>query len=358
MRKYRQAAAIILLVIGIALMMMPSSVPPMAVIPVFIAAAVLLALSSRSSHYFGKASKIIRSRDISRFPEAVRYLNKAIDAGMPDNYLVIAASVLMQYGDMDKAKEALSPLTSNRKKDIAALAKITLSMYYYANGDMDEAIRLCESARDDDGSVDRNLYVNLAVYYLRTGDRKNYRKNVKEALSRYPSSPAVIDSQAIVYMLDGRWDLAGASLFAIFNTTEPSFADPYVHMAMVHMHYGEIAKARDELEKAGSTLFTNISVYTPEDIGKMKDALSRNDEAIPLIRAMESDIDNAASGRIPGWTKGEVTDSLTLIPGFPPEPDFQETALPKKDIVDDNEDDVNTDLTEADERWLEKHKED
>ena len=272
MHRYKQTPAIVLLVIGIALMMMPS-VPRALVLVMLAAAAVLMVFASRSSYYFNKASKIIRTKEVARFPEAVGYLNKAIDAGLPDDYLVIAASVLMQYGDKEKARTALVPLLDSKKKQTAALAKITLSMYYFVSDDIEEAIRLCESARDDDGSADRNLYVNLAVYYLRAGDRKNYRKTVKDAVSRYPSSPAVVDSQAILYMLDGRWDLAGATLFAIFDTISPSFADPYVHMAMVHMHYGEIGKARKELEKAEATLFTNISVYDPEDYGSHYNAI-------------------------------------------------------------------------------------
>ena len=356
MGKYKQAPALVLLVIGFGLSMI-ESVPRTLVLIVLGAAAVLLAIASRSSYYFSKASKIIRAKDLSRFPEAVGYLNKAIDAGMPDNYLVIAASVLMQYGDLEKAKNALLTITDSKKKDIASLAKITLSMYYFANDDLEEAIRLCESAKED-GSTDRNLYVNLGVYYLRTGDRKNFRKIVKEAVSRYPSSPAVVDSQSIIHMLDGRWDLAGASLFAIFDTINPSFADPYVHMAIVHMHYGEIGKARAELEKAEATLFTNISVYKPETIRKMREALETGDEIIPLIKAIENDIPAAASGLVPEWGKGEPTDERTILPGFPEEPDFKKEVLPEKDIVDDEDDDINTDLTDDDEKWLEKHKED
>ena len=354
MRKYKQVPAIVLLLIGFGLSMI-EAVPRSLILAILIAAAVLLCFSSRSSYYFSKASKIIRAKDVSRFPEAVGYLDKAINAGMPDNYLVIAASILMQYGDQEKAKNALIPVTSSKKKDIAGLAKITLSMYYFANGDLDEAIRLCESAKEDDGSTDRNLYVNLGVYYLRQGDRKNFRKNVKEAVSRYPSSPAVIDSQSIVHMLDGRWDLAGATLFAIFDTVTPSFADPYVHMAFVHMHYGEIEKARQELEKAGSTLFTNISVYQPDEIEKMRKALETGDEILPFINAVESDICASSSGLMPEWGKGEPTEERTLLPGFPAEPDFKKEVLPEKDIVDDEDDDINTDLTDEDERWLEKH---
>ena len=355
MHRYKQTPAIVLLVIGIALMMMPS-VPRALVLAVLAAAAVLMVFASRSSYYFNKASKIIRTKEVARFPEAVGYLNKAIDAGLPDDYLVIAASVLMQYGDKEKARTALVPLLDSKKKQTAALAKITLSMYYFVSDDIEEAIRLCESARDDDGSADRNLYVNLAVYYLRAGDRKNYRKTVKDAVSHYPSSPAVVDSQAILYMLDGRWDLAGATLLALFDTINPSFADPYVHMAMVHMHYGEIGKARKELEKAEATLFTNISVYDPEDISRIRETLDKDDEVIPMIRAFENDIASAASGCIPSWEKGDTTDAGTsLIPGFPAEPDFKKEALPEKDYVEDEDEDISTDLTDADERWLERH---
>ena len=354
MRKYKQVPAIVLFVIAFGLSTL-DAVPRAIILVLLAAAVVMLALSSRSSYYFSKASKIIREKDISRFPEAVGYLNKAIDAGMPENYLVIAASVLMQYGDQEKARKALESVVESRKKETAALAKITLSMYYFANDEIEKAIELCESAKED-GSTDRNLYINLGVYYLRIGDRKNFRKNVKEAVSRYPSSPAVIDSQSIVYMLDGRWDLAGAALFAIFDTLTPSFADPYVHMAFIHMHYGEIAKAREELEKAESTLFTNISVYQPEMIEKMKKALETSDEIIPLIQAIENDITAASSGLIPEWTKGESTDERTHLPSFPEEPDFKKAVLPEKDIVDNDDEDVNTELTEADEKWLERHK--
>ena len=65
---------------------------------------------------------------------------------------------------------------------------------------------------------------------------------------------------------------------------------------------------------------------------------------------------SAASGCIPSWEKGDATDAGTsLIPGFPAEPDFKKEALPEKDYVEDEDEDISTDLTDADERWLERH---
>ncbi len=346
-KKYMQIPAIVLLVVAIALSLVDSIPAPIILIPLLIAVALFIK-SSRGSYYFGKASKIIKEKDLARYPEAVAYLEKAIDAGMPQNYLMIAASILMQYGDMERAKNELLPITNNKDKKVRALAKITLSMYYYVNDDINEAIRLCESAKDDDGSTDRNVYVNLTVYYLTAGDRKAYRKTVKEAVPRYPSSPAIIDAQAILYMLDERWDLAGATLYAIFDTANPTFADPYVHMAMVHLHYGNFEAAITELEKAEDTLFSNISVYNAEDITRLKEAI-KGEEKAKAARVICENVEKSASGTFVDWSDAEP------IKAFPEEPEFKKIVIDRKDDVSDDDEDINTDLTEDDEKWLEKH---
>ena len=354
LRKYQQWPAIALLVLAIVFMVTPS-VPPFIVFILLIASAVLFFISSRGSYYFSKAYKIFKAGNFARYEEGLGYIRKAVKAGMPDNYLVIAASVMMQYGDIEEAKKVLDPLVGSKDKQTAALAKITLSMYYFAYDDLERAIELCESARDDDKSEDRNLFVNLSIYYLKSGKRKDFRKCVKDAMSRFPSSPAVADMQAMMFMIDERWDLAGGMLYAMFESMTPSFADPYVHMAMVYLHYGEIEKARKELDKAAGAIFTNISMYRREDIEAIRKALETPDEALECTLAINGNASAVAAGIRPEWHKGESIDDLSVLPGFPPEPDFHKAATPAKDDVEGESGEVNTELTEADEKWLERH---
>ena len=353
-KKYQQWPALAVLVAAIASTFV-DGMPPTIVLVLLIISAVLFIISSRGSKYFNKAQRIIAARDLSRYPEAIGYLEKAIKAGMPDSYLVIAASVLMQYGDMEKARQALVPLLESKDKQTAALAKITLSLYWFANDDLERAIELCESARDENGSTDRNLCFNLAVYYLRAGRRKDFRKCVKDALTRYPSSPAISDMQAVLFMLDERWDLAGSMLYAIFDSTSPTSAEPYVHMAMTYLHYGMIEKAREELEKADAAHFTNISIYSSEDIEKLMKALEDPEEIMAAAAAVNSSTMATAAGIMPSWNRGEAASVLSVLPGYPELPDFRSIAIQPKDDADEGRSDVNTELTEADEKWLKRH---
>ena len=354
LRRYQQWPAIAVLVLAIVLMVTPS-VPPFIVFILLIASAVLFFISSRGSYYFSKAYKIFKAGNMARYEEGLGYIIKAVKAGLPDNYLVIAASVMMQYGDIEEARRILEPLVDSKDKQAAGLAKITLSMYYFACDDLDKAIELCESARDEDKSEDRNLFVNLSIYYLKSGKRKEFRKCVREAMTRFPSSPAVADMQAMMFMADERWDLAGGILQAMFETVTPSFADPYAHMAIVYLHYGEIGKARREMEKAAGAIFTNISMYRRDDIEAMKEALGTPDEAKECALAINASATAVAAGIRPEWQKGEMIDDLELLPGFPPEPDFRKAATPARDDVEGESGEVNTELTEADEKWLKRH---
>ena len=89
LRKYQQWPAIALLVLAIVFMVTPS-VPPFIVFILLIASAVLFFISSRGSYYFSKAYKIFKAGNFARYEEGLGYIRKAVKAGMPDNYLVIA----------------------------------------------------------------------------------------------------------------------------------------------------------------------------------------------------------------------------------------------------------------------------
>lgn len=353
MRKYHTLPALILLAVSIVLLMI-ESVPKAAALTVLVIAALLLVYLSRGNLYFSRAVNIVRGNKKEKYPKAIDLFTKALKAGLPSKFAVVAASMLLQNGKAEEAKGYLEPLTKDSDASIAAEASVTLSMYYWYIKDLDKAIELCENVKEK-GKADKNLYINLATYYLKAGRTRDFKDLMKEIdIGKYKSA-AMIDFNAVNALLEKNWRRAGQLLTALLDGPQPSFADPYVHLAMVYLHYGKLDEALKYLTAGQGTRFNATSIYQKEDIDRLVSALQSPDENLSAALAVNRHTLDMVNGSIPSWSKNTGDD---IKHSFPELPDFfgELEEADEEAEAEDERDDVNTDITDEDEEWLKRHK--
>ena len=188
---------------------------------------------TRGNIIYSKAIKALRGKGKGESAEAL--FEKALRTGIPDNYVIFASSILLAGKSNETAAEALRILAESKDDRTRGQAKSVLSMHYWFSGDHEKAIELTESAIYEDGLKDRNTYTNICCYYLKEGKTDKFRKLVGEV---HDNSPVFTHFKAVSYMLEGKYREAGVLLAKLFNESSPSYADPYINYAVVHLHYG------------------------------------------------------------------------------------------------------------------------
>ena len=356
MKRYRNLPGIILLVISVILLsneQIPAWIPLVALV----LSSALLVWGARGNYYFSKAVKLFQSGGDGK--KTLECFEKALKAGISDQYTVIAASVLLRANMSENAKEALEPITKGSNDKRAAEAKAVLSIYYWYHGDIDRAIELCESAKEGPGKRDKNIYVNLCTYYLSKGDIRSFRENLKAGIGIDDGSPAIIDFRAVSYILEGNYKAAGAIITDMLDKSTPAFSDPYIHLAMAYLFYGERDKAIDAIGRARDTVCHMTSIYKREDIEKLEAAIRDDWQVIPATEAILGNPLMFINGRLPDWERAAEPFTGMMLPETHGGLDLQEP--PVLTIVEDvaeepkDSDDVDTDLSESDEEWIRRH---
>lgn len=355
--KYKQGISVIILITVFILVV---AIPLTNIIKLILMAAalVVIALNSRGNAYYAKANKIINSKNMARMNEAVVLYMKAVKAGISTNYQLMAGTIILQYGDIEEGKKILSRLTNDGNKDIRCVSKLSLSMYYWIKKDLNKAIDLCVETKDE-GYRNHNLYVNLATYYLCSDNQKQFQKIVKEASSNNMLSVPLIDLQAAYYMLQGNWNTAGGLLTKLFKQVTPSFPDPYVHMAQIKLHYGNVKDAIEYLKSGLDSIFSNTVLFQKKELEDMLRGLENEDTRLAWAEGINSSTRILINGKLPEIEPISKKCSTLLLPGYPAEPDFKlqkdTPSIMARNVNEDDERDVDTDLNEQDEIWLKKH---
>ena len=348
LRKFRQTALIACLFIGM-LLLMQKNIPSTVSIVFFSVALVLVIWNSIGTFYYSKAAKLLQKRSKENYEKAIPYLEKAVKWGVNENGQLSAGTLMIQYGDMEKGKEILEALTKGSK--MKEEAKISLSMYYWVKKDLDKAIELCLEAREK-GKKDKNLYVNLCTYYMEKGDLKEYRKYTKECNDLSLATPATLDLEASFYMMAGDWKKAGEHLKSIFDKTVPGYKDPYIHNAMVLLHYGDWEGAVKNLRAISTnTVDSNISVYTQKEIEEIIDLIIDENTRWGMLEIVDKAPETFIKGQMPQPRKGLEKPETPALPSF-----VEESVGPMAtEIQDEDSQDIDTSLNDDDEEWLKRH---
>ena len=338
-----------------------TNIPAWGKIAFFIVPLVMVTINSKGSRLMGKANQLIQKRDNSLIPQAIELYTEALRAGVTDNFQMIAATMLIQHGDPEVGRKYLEPLTTNPKKDIRCPAKISLSMYYWIKKDLGKAISLCEEVRDENYR-NRNLYTNLCTYYIDRGNTKEFEKLLKEAVSTGNVGVPIYDLEAVSSMLKNNYQRAGEILTSLLASIEPSFPDPYIHMAVVKLHYGNVRDAIELMKKAERTVFSNTVLYAEEEIIRIREGLENPDTRLQYVTSLQNSLSDIVNGRrikLVENDKPRCEDDI--LPGYHEEPSFKENnnlnRFLNENIQEKDERELNTDITDDDEEWLRKHSE-
>ena len=354
MKKYRYVPGVVLLVLAL-ISMSTEGVPEWLSMALCLVAVAAMVYASRGMASYAKAVKKINSSTAEGKAEGVALMKKALKAGLSDSSAVVAGAVLLQNDDPEMAKDVLERLSSSTDRKVSSPAMTSLSMYYWTKKDYQKAIELCEKAKAN-GYSTRNLQINLLTYYIAAGKTREFDELLHEMGTSGAASPAIVDFHAINEMLHGDWKQAGAFLEALCLEAKPKFPDPYVHFAQVYLHYGDLGDARKLLEEALHAEYARFSVYTKEGVSEMLRALSDSYECVPFTEAANRDnkaILKIVNGGLPRWEAAAEPFTGDAIPGYPAMPQFKLEIRNAEVELDDR--DVDTELNEDDERWLERH---
>ena len=348
MKKYRTVPATILLFVAF-FMLISGNVPKYLPLVLFALALVAYLIMARGSMYFAKANKIMQSGVKDSIEKARPYYEKAYKAGVPDNFLLYIGVLMVQYYDYETGGEILKKLSKSRNTKTAFQAKNALSMYYWIKRDINSAIEASESAKAMN-LKDRNMYINLCTYYLAENNVKKFKLTLKEAYKNQLESPALLDLEAIMQILDDNYQRAGGFLKSLFEIKEPQFIDPYLHYAIIYMHYGEVDKAIKSLERGLEiAYFSNTSVVKQDEIKRIIKALENPKARDRFIKDVLSNKLDAINGRYPD----EIEEKIDAE--YPKLPEFIKEDIKDEDIDEKDDGDIDTSITEDDEKWLKKH---
>ena len=308
--------------------------------------------------YFAFGNKHLMDKKPDSLEKAVKLYRKAMRWGIPTKYLVSCGSLMIQNDALEDGKKALEMAIAknDRDKRYAFIARVSLSMYYWKKNELSKAIKVCEEVIKD-GYEDTNVYVNLCTYELEKGALGSFHEHVKKYSKddRLAKAPALKDYIAVDAILRGEWKKASSILSEMLEARNYNFADPYLHMAQVKMHYGNSSEAIEILKRSLSDCTFTEDAIVKEQL--VKDCISQLEDESTRITFMSSAEKDALS-----LINGSLPETTAEIVEFEAEPTKDEIIeAVKKEEEEQNkidpalEEDMNTNITDEDEEWLKKH---
>lgn len=351
--KYRSYPSLILLGLAIVILMNYPSLKTPATIMLVVALvySVIVAIPDVA---FSKGIRISQKKSENAIQEALPYYEKAAKWGLRPQQELMLGTLHMQYGDKEKGKALLEAHIHDKDFKVRNGAKISLSMYYWMDRDFQSAIKLCKEAYDD-GYKDKNLFVNFCTYLLEAGEEEEYRKYYRDAISSKMSVPAMKDLEAAYNIKHGDYQKAREFLISVFEQVDPAFLDPYLHFALVNLHFGDWETAVMWLEKIGANChYTNTSIFTKEEIAKIIAMVKDEEYRWGLLKAVEEDPMAFIIGYLPEIEKGiQKPECLEILEETPSK---EENLSEEEETTSKDEDrEFSTDLTYDDEEWIKKH---
>ncbi len=311
---------------------------------------------NRSMYYFIIANRNYMNKKKENKEKTWQYYRKAFDANLIDKYKLTMASILIQKNDHNFGGEVLDSVINNSKdKKLIKLAKIQKSMVFQLNDEIDKAIEILESVRNE-GYCDKNLMINLETYVLYQNDLKKAKALIKDTKDEEKTSSGIADNHGWFCILNNKWDEA-YSIYLDILDRKPRFPDPYVHAAQVFLHYNNVEKALECLNEAVNKTWTNTIFFKQEILTQIITALKTDDNSL-IVASINNSVEAVAKGET--YKKLSTAEAKKILAKpFEKEPKIEkvieETSENEEESIID-EDLPNTELTEEDLKWEEEHK--
>lgn len=311
---------------------------------------------NRSMYYFIVANRNYMNKKKDNKDKTWLYYRKAFDANLIDKYKLTMASILIQKNDHNFGGEILdSVINKSKDKKLIKLAKIQKSMVFQLNGQIDKAIEILESVRNE-GYCDKNLMINLGTYVLYQNDLKKAKTLIKDTKEDEKTSSGIADNHGWFCILNNKWDEA-YSIYLDILDRKPRFPDPYVHAAQVFLHYNNVEKALECLNEAVSKTWTNTIFFKQEILNQIIEDLKTEDNQI-IVASINNSVEAIAKGE--NYKKLSTSEANKLLTKpFEKEPIIENNKEDNEKIEKDpiiDEELPNTELTEEDLKWEEEHK--
>lgn len=305
----------------------------------------------RGIMYFGKANKKLQSGALD---EAWVLYRKALKAGIAPNARIGIASMFIQRGDVNEGKsilESYKSLAKGQTKELDAVVSILESMVHWIEGDTKTALQTIRAIYES-GVRDSNLFVNYTTFALMERKWKEAEKLLDEADERGMNSPGLIDNRAWLAISKNEWVEAELILTDLI-AKGPRFAEPYLHLAQVKIHWGLVGEAIDLLAEGLKKPFVNTSGVKAEYLLDLHDRLSDPQTRRKTATEIDQDRLAVASGQeVKAIDRAfEPEEGLTLS-GFAKRP-----AGRKKQKAEPEEQGPNLELTAEDLAYIEANEE-
>lgn len=304
--------------------------------------------------YFYRAAVTLQKENT---PRVWNLMKKALAAHVDDERKILICSAFIQQGDAQFGVDTLEKLIPVCKEESRrAMATVTLSMGYWRLGDLDKAIEILQDLRAT-GYNDDNLEINLETYLLEKGDLKEAKKLIVQSRKNGAESNGLLDNRGWYYIQMGEWDKAADIFDELIDDRHAKFPEAYVHGAQVCIHKGRIDDAIDRLGWALSKRFTNTCAVTKEYVQTLIIGLENTATKKAFARAMDENVREVSLGReFPGFELALESDSSNDMPckedasidEVSVGPNDEACTVSNTDILEDDEREPNTDLTDDD----------
>ena len=354
LKRLNHVLTVLLAVVMLALAMVPM-LPTAVTLIVMLLCVLGICFLKRGTFYYADANNKIYNKDSANAGKIISNYKKALKAGIPYKKMLTAGAVLIQHGDKKEGREALHDIEKHSgDQSLINQARIQLALSYYMDGELDMALELTDRSRES-SYRDKNFYINGCTFYLKAGRISDFHSMVDEFRDneKWNDSPAIRDLIAVDAMLSGSWKKASEILTGMVRKASYNFADPYMHLSQVKMHFGFWQEAVSTL-KLGieKSMFTPGAVIGREVCERAIAYLENAETRDAFIMGNEKDPLALVNGEMPRLIDSDEK-VIEVDPGLEEQIDL---ALEEKAEDEEiPEGDVDTSLTDDDEVWLRKH---
>lgn len=175
--------------------------------------------------------------------------------------------LLLRDGQLDFAKEILTHASlAAVKPELKKRVKSLLAVAEWKSGNLQMAIEMTEEAMVDFKTT--NLYQNLGLMYVLSGDARRALEFNKEAFEYNSDDLIIMDNLAEAYALYG--DIEKASeIYEKLLEKEPHFPEPYYGYGQLLLESGQKERGIELIEQSLDKKFTFLSILQKDQVEKM-----------------------------------------------------------------------------------------